>query len=62
MTYDWQKDSFESWCLAIYWQAITRGLARPARPLEMYWAEAAGASCKAGCSLPRSTPKVERLP
>lgn len=43
MAYDFHRDSFDSWVLAIYWQAITRGYVRPARPLEMYWAEAAGA-------------------
>ncbi len=42
MTYDWERDSIECWRLAVRWQAITRGFIRPARPLEMYWAEAKG--------------------
>ena len=41
--YDWRIDAYESWALAIRWKGITRGVIRPQRPLEMYWAEAAGA-------------------
>ena len=42
MAYDWRQDSYQSWLLALRWCAIRCGSIRPARPLELYWAEAAG--------------------
>lgn len=42
MDYDWRKDSYESWCLAIYWIALTRGFVRPKTCWELYVCEAAG--------------------
>ena len=40
--YDWKKDAIDSYELAIRWKSIIGGFRRPSRPLEMYWAEAAG--------------------
>lgn len=40
--YNWRQDAIDCWRLAIHWLAITSGHRRPQRPLEMYWAEAAG--------------------
>ena len=42
MAYSAAQDGYLSWQLAIHWKAITTGLKRPSRPLELSWTEAAG--------------------
>jgi hypothetical protein len=42
MTYNWETDAIQSWRFFMLWKSITKGFRRPSRPLELYWAEAAG--------------------